>query len=207
MNAYKTDHHGWSELLPARAKNPSVTGYLRTPWLVIGAGLTGLSAARRLAELHPDTNIVLAEAREVGQGASGRNSGFAVMHSHFPGAFDKSLTDEYQRINRINQAGLSQLRTSVFDNDIECSWHEDGFHHAAADNMALRECEHFQTYLQELDIAHTALDQDALTERLGSSTYQRGVHVHDGVLLQPAALVRGLADTLPKNVPFGYPVP
>jgi len=179
---------------------PSLTGDFRTPWLVVGAGLTGLSAARRLANFNPGEKIVVVEARVVGQGASGRNSGFAVQYSQFPGAFDKGLIHEYQRVNRINQAGLSLLRTSVVDNDIECSWHEDGFHHAAVDDRAILECAHYQGYLQGLDIAHTALDRDALTERLGSSVYKCGFHVHDGALLQPAALVRGLADSLPKNV-------
>ena len=102
MSEYKTDHHGWSELLPARKNNPSLTGNFRTPWLVVGAGLTGLSAARRLANFYPGENILLAEARVIGQGASGRNSGFAVQYSQFPGAFDKNLINEYQRINRIN---------------------------------------------------------------------------------------------------------
>ncbi len=200
VSEYKTDHHGWSEFLPVREKTVSLTGEIRTTWLIVGAGLTGLSAARRLATLHPDENIVLVEAREVGQGASGRNSGYAVQHSQFPGAFNKDLLDEYQRVNRINKAGLALLRASVFDNDIECAWHEDGFHHAAIDDMAILECEHFQGYLQGLGIPHTALNQNELSERLGSPVYKRGFHIHDGVLLQPAALVRGLADSLPGNV-------
>ncbi len=200
MSKYKTDRHGWSELLPARSMNNSLNGDHRTLWLVVGAGLTGLFAAQRLAALNPNENVVLVEAREVGQGASGRNSGFAVQHSHFPGAFDEGLINEYQRVNRINQTGLSLLRAAVATHAIQCSWHDDGFHHAAADNMALRECEHFHDYLQRLDITHTALDRDALAERLGSSVYSRGFHVHDGVLLHPAALVRGLAANLSSNI-------
>jgi glycine/D-amino acid oxidase-like deaminating enzyme len=45
-----------------------------------------------------------------------------------------------------------------------------------------------------------ALDQDELYARLGSSIYKRGFHVHQGALVQPAALVRGLAANLPQNV-------
>ena len=200
VSEYKTDHRGWSEFLPVREKGLSLTGDIKTPWLVVGAGLTGLSAAHSLAALHPNETIVLVEARKIGQGASGRNSGYAVQHSQFPGAFNKGLINEYKRVNRINQAGLALLRASVFDNDIECAWHEDGFHHAAIDDMAVLECKHFQSYLQGLDIPHTALDQNELSERLGSPVYKYGFHIHDGVLLQPAALVRGLADSLPNNV-------
>ena len=66
---------------------------------MIGAGFTGLSCARRLAELNPSDKIILLEAREIGQNASGRNSGYAVAHSHFSG--------RYQRINLDTMKGLT----------------------------------------------------------------------------------------------------
>jgi ribulose 1,5-bisphosphate synthetase/thiazole synthase len=47
-------------------------------WLIIGAGYTGLSAARKLAQLHPTQKIILADAQLAGEGASGRNSGYLV---------------------------------------------------------------------------------------------------------------------------------
>ena len=45
--------------------------------VIVGAGFTGLAAARRLAELQPQARIIVIEATEVGEGSSGRNSGFA----------------------------------------------------------------------------------------------------------------------------------
>ena len=47
-------------------------------WLIIGAGYTGLSAARKLSELHPNQKIILVDAQLAGEGASGRNSGYLV---------------------------------------------------------------------------------------------------------------------------------
>lgn len=192
--------HGWAELLPMRKRRYSLEGDHRVPWVVVGAGVTGLSAARRLAAYHPDQEIVLVDAREVGQGASGRNSGYAVAVSQYSGAFAREKADEYRRVNRINQAGLTLLRADVSDNGIECAWHEDGFYHVAADEVALHECDNHQGYLEALEIPHTVLDQDSLSTRLGSTHYKRGIHVPIGALLQPAALVRGLADSLPENV-------
>ena len=46
--------------------------------MIIGAGFTGLSAARKLAELHPEKEIILADAQLAGEGASSRNSGYLV---------------------------------------------------------------------------------------------------------------------------------
>ncbi|MHA1530356.1 MAG: FAD-dependent oxidoreductase [Alphaproteobacteria bacterium] len=197
---YSTDRHGWAELLPERQARQPFSGSRRVPWAVVGAGVTGLACARRLAELHPGQEILLLEARLVGQGASGRNSGFAVAVSHFTGEFKEDQTDHYSRVNRINQAGLELLSAQVSAHAIDCQWNEGGFHHAAADRLSVTECNNFLLYLQAMEIAHTPLDRQALSERLGTNLYQVGVHVPDGVLLQPAALVRGLADSLPANV-------
>jgi glycine/D-amino acid oxidase-like deaminating enzyme len=195
---FPTDRHGWRELLPERTPRPALSGTHRTRWAVIGAGFTGLAAARRLAELHPEA-VLLIEAREVGQGASGRNSGFAVHASHFPGAFSEATLDDNRRVNRLNEEGLDLLRGRVTAAGIDCAWDEGGFHHAAAEPASAREAENFHRYLQELDIPHTVLDAEAMHERLGTGHYRCGIHVHAGALVQPAALVHGLAATLPAN--------
>ena len=44
-------------------------------WLIIGAGFTGLSAARKLNQLNPSQKIILVDAQQAGEGASSRNSG------------------------------------------------------------------------------------------------------------------------------------
>ncbi len=197
---FPTDRHGWAELLPERQAGPPLRGAHRVAWAVIGAGVTGLASARRLAEVHPDREIMLLEARLVGQGTSGRNSGFAVAVSRFDGGLEADEMANYRRVNRINQAGLDLLRERVATSGIDCQWHEDGFHHTAADRQAMSKCSDYLRYLEALEIAHTPLDGSALNARLGTALYRTGVHVHQGALLQPAALVRGLADSLPANV-------
>ena len=47
-------------------------------WLIIGAGYTGLSAARKLSQLLPNKKIILVDAQLAGEGASSRNSGYLV---------------------------------------------------------------------------------------------------------------------------------
>ncbi len=200
ISGFATDPHGWAELLPGRDAHQPLTGNHRVSWAVVGAGVTGLACARRLAELHRDKEILLLDARLVGQGASGRNSGFAVAVSHFPGGYKAEQAENCRRIDRINQAGLDLLRTQVSDLAIDCQWREGGFHHTAADQHSVQECRNFLRYLEALEIPHTPLDRDDLSARLGTGLYQSGVHVPQGALLQPAALVHGLADSLPENV-------
>ncbi len=197
---FATDAHGWAEFLPPRRPAPPPSGTLRADWAVIGAGITGLAAARRLAELNPGHRILVLEARLVGQGASGRNSGYAVTASHFAGGYRPDEAGNYRRVNRINTAGLGILRDQVETLRIDCGWHEGGIYHTAADAASMREYEAFAHYLNQLEIAHTPLSPEALASRLGTGLYRAGLHVHGGALLQPAALVRGLSDSLPSNV-------
>ncbi len=197
---FSTDVHGWSELLPVRRAAQPLNGTRRAAWVVVGAGLTGLACARRLGQLHPGQEIILLEARQVGQGASGRNSGFVVATSQFPGGVVNNQVENYRRVNRINQAGLELLSEQVAANAIDCQWRRQGFYHTAADRAAIREHGYFLQYLDRLEVEHRPLDGSELHQRLGTGHYRAGIHIADGALVQPAALVRGLADNLPANV-------
>ena len=53
---------------------------------------------------------------------------------------------------------------------------------------------------QTLGIEHKAVSQDELEEITGTRFYNRGVRVDGGALVQPAAMMRGLGETLPANV-------
>ena len=196
------DHEtkGWVDLIQPREPRSKLTTHIDTKWLVIGAGFTGLSCARRLAELNPGEKIVLLEAREVGQSASGRNSGYAVAHSHFSGGYQKNQLEQYERIDRINQTGLDSLKSIIDKNQIDCDFKYSGIYHMAADKNSSLECDYFVDYLQKREIEHTELSKDQIKTELGTSWYRKGVKVKNGALVQPAKLVFGLADNLPNNV-------
>ena len=164
---------------------------------MVGAGFTGLAAARQLALHRPDWRIVVLEARRVGSGASARNSGFIVDLGHFVPAVG---VDGNRRMARIARAGLDRLRALVRAHDIECTWTEGGRLHGAASDLGLRALERFLRGLDAMGEPYDALDAAAMATRTGTGHYRAGAHTRGTVTMQPAALVRGIASTLPENV-------
>lgn len=188
---------GWYQLLEPPEPARRLHGHQSADWVVVGAGVTGLAAARRLAEHHPRARILLLEAQRVGLGASGRNSGFATaLGHHAPGA----NAEERQRRIRLGRAGIAALREQVRTHAIDCAWDERGRLHAAVTATGLHGLERFRDQLDELGEPYEMLDSKAFASITGTSYYREGLHVGSAALVQPAALVRGLASHLPRNV-------
>lgn len=191
------DACGWTALLPALPPARRLRGDERADCAVIGAGFTGLAAARRLATLRPDWRIAVLEAQRVGGGASGRNSGFVVDLPHYIPA--RGLEGNL-RLLRLGRAGLQRLRELVRAHAIDCDWMERGRLHTAAGDEGMRALERFLAGADALGEPIERLDRDALAALVGTSYYRAGARTPGTVMVQPAALVRGLARSLPENV-------
>ena len=68
----------WINNLETRKNIKTLEKNFDCDWLIIGAGYTGLSAARKLGKLHPNEIVVLVDSQLAGEGASARNSGYLV---------------------------------------------------------------------------------------------------------------------------------
>ncbi len=191
---------GWFETLPPRPEPLRLSGTVHTDWVVVGAGFTGLAAARRLAQLCPNDRVVVVDAQRAGEGSSGRNSGFMVDVSTPRKAMDPGTDDLYRRKQQVNMAAIDSLRETVLANDIECQWSQTGKYHCAADPANVQEIETLAAFCKRLGFEHEVLDTAALEQRLGIEYYQCAVYTPDNVLVQPAALARGLALSLPESV-------
>ena len=65
--------------------------------LVIGAGYTGLSAARKLGQLYPNQKIIIVDAQLACEGASSRNSGYLVDTTLNDGFTSNKELDNYKK--------------------------------------------------------------------------------------------------------------
>jgi glycine/D-amino acid oxidase-like deaminating enzyme len=193
------DDHGcgWIDLLPPLAAAQRLTGEQRADCVVVGAGFTGLAAARRLATHRPDWRIAVLEAQRVGFGASGRNSGFVVDVGHYE---PKLGVEGNRRLTRLGRAGLEQLRTIVRTHAIDCAWTERGRLHGAVGDTGMRLLDEFYQGLEAMGEPYEVLDAAAVTALTGTSYYRAVGRTPGTAMMQPAALVRGLAATLPPNV-------
>lgn len=192
--------NGWSAILPPRAAHPRVQGDISADWLVLGGGYAGLAAARRLAENCPDQQIVLVEAGEAGENASGRNSGFGIDLPHNVGSSLDELEGSH-RFMRLARMALDHLEDIVTTHDVQCDWKRAGKYHTAVSPKGTQQVlEPFRRELEALGEPYDWIEGEALRGKLGSSHFTAAVYTPGCVLMNPAALVRGLADTLPENV-------
>lgn len=190
---------GWNALLPPRVPTPSVTGTLHCDFAVVGAGYTGLAAARAWAEARPGDDVRVLEASTVGEGSPGRNSGFMLEIALAEDADARAIA-RMASINELTRGAMDELRTLVRDNDIDCDLARRGTYRAAATERGLKALDAYRRFLDGAGLPCTPLDRDALGARLGTHHYRAGLHSPDCSLVQPAALIRGLADALPRQV-------
>jgi glycine/D-amino acid oxidase-like deaminating enzyme len=190
-------HCGWIEILPPPPPPRRLTGTERADCAVIGAGFTGLACARRLAELRPGWRIAVLDAHRAGAGASGRSSGFVVDRAHFVARMEPAASRIYRDLCRF---GIERLRAAVQGHGIECDWDESGWLHAAAGEEGAAALPNLRAWLDTLGEPYEWLDAAGVARITGTSHYRAGIRLPGSVLVQAAALARGLASTLPANV-------
>lgn len=192
---------GWFHLSKNRPVRPAHAGQTRARWAVVGAGFTGLAAARQLALNFPDDEVVLVEAQQVGYGASGRNSGFAIDLPHDLGAPDYIGDPATARMNlQLNLAAQAIIKRLVAQFGIDCQLSPIGKYQAAIEDKGLRVLEAYKNGLDKLGQSYEIIDGKDLPSHIGTSFYRKALFTPGTILLQPAALVKGLADSLPGNV-------
>jgi NADH dehydrogenase FAD-containing subunit len=63
MHVVNDNNCGWINDLNPRTNIKSLSTNENCDWLIIGAGYTGLSAARKLSQLHPRHRIIITDSQ------------------------------------------------------------------------------------------------------------------------------------------------
>ncbi|MBD9614907.1 FAD-dependent oxidoreductase [Pseudomonas sp. PDM02] len=198
-----TNECGWIAQAGSSAARGPLNGTVKADWLIIGAGITGLSAAHSLAQLHPQARIVIVDRQRAAQGASARNSGFVVGHEH--PTRDELIGNHgfagYEVDTAISRVASDEVRQRIARHGIECDFRDCGYFFAVSDPGKLTDVEGKLATLRAVGASAEFLQGEQLSEKLGTRHYQAAIWCGQGnALLQPAKYVKGLLDALPDNV-------
>ena len=169
-------------------------------WLIVGAGYTGLSAARKLSELHPNQKIIIVDAQLAGGGASGRNSGYLVDTTLNDGFTSNKELSNYKKKTDIYKLGIDVVKKFIKEHQVDCDWNDSGKYFASSNQKDSKILENFSKTLLKLNFEHNILEKNDLSKRLGTNFYNLALYTKGGVLLHPGKLVRAMVDTLPNNI-------
>jgi glycine/D-amino acid oxidase-like deaminating enzyme len=190
----------WVKDLIPRTKIKTLQSNEDCEWLVIGAGYTGLSAARKLGQLNPNQKIILVDAQLAGEGASSRNSGYLVDTTLNDGFTSNKDLENYKKKTDIYDLGINAVKKFISEYQVDCDWNECGKYFASSQKKDEKILINFSSTLTKLGFEHNLLSSNELSKRLGTSFYNVALHTEGGVLLHPGKLVRAMIDVLPKNV-------
>ena len=169
----------FGELGGTPRRRPSLPGPLDCDVAIVGAGYTGLWTAYYLKRADPGLRVVVLEREFAGYGASGRNGGWvagAVAGVH-DDATVAAITETADEVGRVCAA-----------EQIECAFHKGGALAVATGPTQLER-------LRDHPLAQGEwLEPPALAERVRIAGALGAVFDPNVARVQPAALVRGLAD-------------
>mgnify|MGYP003312765287 CR=1 FL=1 len=103
----------WINQLQARNNTKILSANLICDYLIVGAGYTGLSAARKLGHIRPDQKILLVDSQLAGDGASGRNSGYLVDTTLNDGFTSNNELEIYKKKTDIYELGINAVKRFI----------------------------------------------------------------------------------------------
>ena len=200
MNILNDKTCSWVNDLIVRTNIKTLNSNDNCEWLIIGAGYTGLSAARKLGQLYPNQKIILVDAQLAGEGASSRNSGYLVDTTLNDGFTSNKELANYKKKADIYDLGINVVKKFINEYQVDCEWNECGKYFASSKVEDKKILKNFSDTLTKLGFEHSLLSNNELSKRLGTNFYNIALHTKGGILLHPGKLVRAMIDVLPKNV-------
>lgn len=162
---------------------------------VIGAGFTGLGAARKLAM--DGHSVVVLEAETVGFGASGRNGGHlnnGIAHSYLS-AREHFGADKARALYHAYDAGIATVERIVAEEGIDCSFRRSGKLKLASkpahyDSLA----RNFEALHRDADPETAMLSRADLAGEVGSDAFHGAMLQQKSAMMHMGRFVAGLAE-------------
>ncbi len=123
---------GWLTNLQPRKKFKLLNQNQKCDYLIVGAGYTGLSAARKVSEINPNKKIIIVDAQLAGEGSSSRNSGYLVDTTLNDGFTSNKDINNYKTKVKIYNLGITAVKNFIKQHQVDWDWNECGKYFASS---------------------------------------------------------------------------
>ncbi len=169
---------------------------ISSDFLIVGAGIVGLTVAKELLSRYPKSSIsILEKENDIGKHASGRNSG--VMHS---GVYYGSTTLKA----KVCSLGAARMRDFAAEHGIACQRVGKVIIATSADE--LQTLERLLVNAQNNGVKAERLDEQGIKQiEPAASPYEAGIYCPDTAVIDSNAVIQKLRDLLLQSgVKFYY---
>jgi glycine/D-amino acid oxidase-like deaminating enzyme len=192
----KEQPYWWDTVPPQSAiRDPQSSGPpSRADVVVVGAGYTGLAAARHLAR--SGASVVVIEREQIGWGASSRNGGQVLTGLKLdPATLVHRFGERRAReLFDVGAASIARLEAVIAEEAIECEYARSGHLQAAW------KASHFESFREEQALLAKVFSHDVHLLSRAEQRSELGSDAYHGVMideasraLNPAKYVSGLA--------------
>ena len=111
----------WIDSLPPDSELPSLRSDIECNLLIVGGGFCGFWAAILAKEQQPDRNVVLIEAKRIGNGASARPA--AILSTSVMHGIDNTqrlFPDEVAQLEQLGKENIDAIKATLERYSIDC---------------------------------------------------------------------------------------
>ena len=197
---YASYWHDTASSFEAAQKGPVEGSY---DVAIIGAGFTGLSAARKLAR--EGLRVAVLEARHVGAGGSGRNGGhlnngvshgYAEAKAHLGAERAHALYEAYDR-------SIDMIQEIIGEEGIDCDFRRSGKLKLASKASHVKGLRaNFDLINREVDPDTRWLERDDLAGEVGTEAFHGAMVYEKSAMMHMGRYVTGLAEAANRHGAF-----
>lgn len=181
----------WAQFLPK--VNAPLNQDLNVDVAVIGGGYTGLSAAYNIKKTNPELNVILLEAKRVGNGASGRNGALVLAQTYSEGGMAMGENYKHHReIYDITVESMKRLKALAESSDIDPEYVLNGQCAGIFNEENMQPFREYAAAAQRLGMPIEFWEKEKAVSRLGSPDLLGAVYDPNGGMVNPAKLVASL---------------
>ena len=188
----------WIDQLGPIEKRPALDSDVEVDVAIVGGGFSGLWTAYYLARLDPTIRIAVIEKHYCGYGASGRNGGWAEGGLAVgPEKYAKwSSMDAAMRLVHAMHDAVDEIGRVANAEGISCGYAKGGWIRVARN--APQE-QRMRDEMTDPEGNERLLEAVEVLDYLNATDVRAGIFSPDCAALDPARLVRGLADAVERS--------